>query len=60
MQIDWILVIAMVLIVEGMMPLLFPKTWQGYIKKLASEPVSTIRQVGLILFVIGIVMLLLR
>lgn len=60
MQIDWILVIAMVLIVEGMMPLLFPKTWQGYIRKLANEPVSTVRQVGLILFVIGIVMLLLR
>ncbi|QTH63203.1 DUF2065 domain-containing protein [Psychrosphaera ytuae] len=60
MQIDWILVIAMVLIVEGMMPLLFPKTWQGYIKKLANEPVSTVRHVGLILFVIGIFMLLLR
>ena len=42
------------------MPLLFPKTWQGYIKKLANEPVSTVRHVGLILFVIGIFMLLLR
>lgn len=60
MQIDWILVIAMVLIIEGMMPLLFPKTWQGYIRKLANEPVSVVRQVGLILFTIGIVMLLLR
>jgi uncharacterized protein len=60
MNIDWVVVIAIVLIIEGMMPLLFPKTWQGYIRKLAAEPVSVIRQVGLVLFSIGIALLLFR
>ena len=57
MQIDWYAVIGLVLIVEGMMPLLFPRIWQNYIRRLAAEPISAIRQVGAILFVLGIVML---
>ncbi len=60
MQIDWLVVIALVLIIEGMMPLLFPKTWQNYIRKLAGEPVAVIRQVGLVLFTIGILLLWFR
>ena len=60
MDIDWHAVIALVLIVEGMMPLLFPRIWQSYIRKLAAEPVGAIRQVGAVLFVIGILMLWFR
>ena len=60
MQIDWLLVIGMVLIIEGMMPLLFPKIWQDYIRKLAQEPASTVRQVGAVLFFIGILLLYLH
>ncbi|GAB2999605.1 DUF2065 domain-containing protein [Psychrosphaera aestuarii] len=60
MDIDWFVVIAMVLIIEGMMPLLFPKTWRNYIKKLSQEPVGVIRQVGLVLFTIGILLLWFR
>lgn len=60
MPIDWVVVIAMVLIIEGLMPLLFPKTWQNYIRKLSNEPLAVIRQVGAFLFAIGVIMLYLR
>lgn len=60
MQIDWLAVIAMVLIIEGIMPLLLPKIWQGYIRKLAAEPIHHIRQVGGVLFAIGVILLYLR
>lgn len=60
MQIDWLVVIAMVLIIEGLMPLLFPKTWQSYIRKLANEPLPVIRQVGAFLFALGIILLYLK
>lgn len=60
MQIDWLMVIGLVLIVEGMMPLLFPATWRNYVRKLAEEPLSGIRVVGGILFFLGIVLLSFR
>ena len=60
MDIDWYAVIGMVLIIEGMMPLLFPRIWQSYIRKLANEPVSAIRHIGAVLFCIGLVMFWLR
>ena len=60
MEIDWLLVFGLVLIFEGVMPLLFPKAWQGYIRKLASEPIGSIRQVGGFLFALGLVLIWLR
>ena len=60
MQIDWFLVLGLVLIVEGMMPLLFPKTWLSYIQKLSKEPISSIRQVGAVLFAVGALFIYLR
>lgn len=60
MEIDWLLVFGLVLIIEGVMPLLFPKAWQGYIRKLATEPVGAIRQVGGFLFAVGLLLIWLR
>lgn len=60
MQIDWFLVLGLVLIVEGMMPLLFPKAWLNYIQKLSQEPVTTIRQIGAVLFGLGALLIYLR
>lgn len=57
---DWLTIIGIVFIIEGMMPLLFPKIWQGYIRKLAGEPIAVIRQVGAVLFFLGAIMLWLR
>lgn len=60
MDIDWLTIIGLVLVIEGMMPLLFPKVWQGYIRRLAEEPIGAIRQIGAVLFALGILFLWLR
>jgi len=57
---DWLTIIGFVLIIEGMMPLLFPKQWHNYVQKLALEPLSTIRIVGGILFILGSLLLVFR
>ena len=57
---DWLTIIGFVLIIEGLMPLLFPKAWLSYIQKLALEPITTIRVVGAILFALGAFLLFLR
>ena len=60
MQIDWFMVLGLVLIIEGMMPLLFPKAWLGYIQKLSQEPISAIRRIGAVLFGLGALLIYLR
>jgi uncharacterized protein YjeT (DUF2065 family) len=57
---DWLTIIGFVLIVEGLMPLLFPKQWHNYVQKLALEPITTIRIVGGILFTLGALLLFFR
>lgn len=52
-----IMAIAIALIIEGLVPALFPNKWRTYVLKLAKEPVAAIRQVGFVLVLIGIVML---
>jgi uncharacterized protein YjeT (DUF2065 family) len=44
---------AIALIIEGLIPALFPNKWRSYVLKLANEPVNTIRQIGLFLLLIG-------
>ncbi|RVU33212.1 DUF2065 domain-containing protein [Rheinheimera riviphila] len=41
--------LALVLLLEGIGPLLFPKQWQGYLRRLSAEPISSLRQVGAVL-----------
>ncbi|WP_051685925.1 DUF2065 domain-containing protein [Rheinheimera texasensis] len=51
---DWIWpAFAMLLIVEGIGPLLFPNRWQAYLRKLATEPAQNLRQLGLVLVLAG-------
>jgi len=52
--------IALVFIIEGLMPLLFPNRWQSYLKKIAAEPVASIRLIGLFLLSLGVIILLLN
>jgi uncharacterized protein YjeT (DUF2065 family) len=51
-----LLAIAIALIIEGLIPALFPNKWRAYVLKLANEPVGAIRQVGIFLVIIGLVM----
>ncbi len=52
-----LMAIAIALIIEGLIPALFPNKWRAYVLKLANEPVAAIRQIGIFLVLIGFVML---
>lgn len=49
--------LALVLLLEGIMPLLFPKQWQKQLQSLSQQPFSLIRRIGGALVVIGLVIL---
>jgi len=51
--------IALVFIIEGIFPALFPNRWQSYLKKIARESTASIRLIGLFLIAIGSIILLL-
>ncbi|MFT6902679.1 MAG: hypothetical protein ACJAXS_002897 [Colwellia sp.] len=52
-----LMALAIALIIEGVIPALFPNKWRAYVLKIANEPVNTIRQIGLFLLLIGIMLL---
>lgn len=52
-----LMAVAIALIIEGLIPALFPNKWRAYVLKLANESVGSIRQIGLFLVLIGLVML---
>ena len=55
---DWLWpALAMLLVLEGIGPLLFPNRWRAYLQKLANEPVGQLQQVGLVLVSAGLLWL---
>ncbi|GLX82049.1 DUF2065 domain-containing protein [Thalassotalea eurytherma] len=48
---------AIALIIEGIVPALFPNKWRAYVAKIAQEPTANIRNIGLSIMVIGAVLL---
>ncbi len=51
-----LMAVAIALIIEGLIPALFPNKWRAYVLKLANEPVSAIRQIGIFLVFIGLLL----
>lgn len=49
--------LAIALIIEGLIPALFPNKWRAYVLKLANESIGSIRQIGVFLVFIGLVLL---
>tara|TARA_Y100000034_G_C6641715_1_gene280524 strand:- start:201 stop:428 length:228 start_codon:yes stop_codon:yes gene_type:complete len=49
--------IALALIIEGLIPALFPNKWKAYVKKLAEEDSRSIRQIGITITVFGAILL---
>lgn len=47
------LALALALIIEGLIPALFPNKWKAYVLKLAQESTYTIRTTGVIVIGIG-------
>lgn len=48
---------ALLLIFEGIGPMLFPNKWQGFIQQLAQQPSHQLRTMGGVLVTIGLVCL---
>lgn len=51
------LALGLVLLLEGLMPLLFPNQWQKVLQSLAQQPASQLRRIGGALVVAGLVIL---
>lgn len=49
--------LAMALIIEGLIPALFPNKWRSYVLKLAEETPQSIRTIGLTIIIIGLIIL---
>ena len=52
-----LMAIAMVLIVEGIGPMLFANKWQHFLQQISQQPVNQLRTMGGILVTIGVVSL---
>lgn len=53
----FLIALAMVAIIEGIGPLLFPKRWQNYLREVSGQPARQLQRVGGVLVVIGVVCL---
>ncbi|CAM2192742.1 DUF2065 domain-containing protein [Paraburkholderia sp. A1RI_3L] len=53
-----LLAIALMLIIEGMFPFVFPSAWRDTFRRIAERPVHHIRIGGLIVMGLGLVLLL--
>jgi uncharacterized protein YjeT (DUF2065 family) len=53
-----LLAIALMLIIEGMFPFLFPAHWRDTFRRIAERPAHQIRIGGLIAMVLGLLLLL--
>ena len=52
-----LMAIAMVLVVEGVGPMLFANKWQRFLQQISQQPVNQLRTMGGILVTIGVVSL---
>ena len=55
---EWLLpALALVLIIEGIGPLLFPNKWLNYLLQISQQPSNQLRQIGGTLVIIGALLL---
>ena len=55
---EWLLpAFALVLIIEGIGPLLFPNKWRNYLLQISQQPSNHLRQIGGALVIIGALLL---
>ncbi|WP_114326919.1 DUF2065 domain-containing protein [Candidatus Colwellia aromaticivorans] len=52
-----LLAFGLVLIIEGLAPALFPNKWRAYLRKLAEQPITDIRNIGLFVLSLGIIVI---
>ncbi|GLX78144.1 hypothetical protein tinsulaeT_14840 [Thalassotalea insulae] len=49
--------LAIALIIEGLIPALFPNKWRAYVLKLAEETPQAIRSIGITIILVGAIIL---
>ena len=49
--------LALLLIFEGLGPMMFPNKWQKFIQQVAQQPLNQLRSMGGVMVVVGIVSL---
>jgi len=52
-----LLAFGLVLIIEGVVPALFPNKWRAYLLKLAEQSVTDIRNIGFFVLFLGTVVI---
>ncbi|MER2493831.1 DUF2065 domain-containing protein [Catenovulum sediminis] len=57
MDIDWLKLIALFLILEGIGPFLFPNKWKRYLIQMATLPANQLRVIGGGLLLVGTIIL---
>lgn len=50
-----LLAFGLVLIIEGFAPALFPNKWRSYLLKIAEQSVEDIRNIGVVILVLGVI-----
>jgi uncharacterized protein YjeT (DUF2065 family) len=52
-----LLALGLVLIIEGLAPALFPNKWRTYLLKLAEQSITDIRNIGLFVLLLGVIII---
>lgn len=47
--------LGLVLIIEGLLPALFPNRWRSYLLKITTQSAGDIRNMGLFILILGII-----
>ena len=53
----FLLAFGLVLIIEGLAPALFPNKWKNYLLKLTEQSARDIRNIGLFVLALGVIVL---
>jgi len=53
----FITALALAFIIEGLLPTLFPNKWKSYVLKISQESTSSIRTMGIIAMLFGVLIL---
>jgi uncharacterized protein len=53
----FLIAFAIVLVIEGIGPLLFPNRWQMFLKHIAQQETNQLRRIGGVLVTIGVISL---
>lgn len=59
-NVDWFVILGLVLVLEGLLPFVAPNTWREVFEKILKLPNRKIRLVGLSAMGIGLIVILAR